>query len=87
MFITGHTDLLGSYEYNDALSKRRAEAVKAYLTSQGVDASVLSAYGAGESSPIVICSEKLPRKQLIECLQPNRRVEVEASRNDIKACE
>lgn len=87
VFITGHTDQLGSFEYNDALSKRRAEAVKSYLTSQGVDASVLTAYGAGESSPIVICSEKLPRKQLIECLQPNRRVEIEANRDDVKACE
>ena len=87
VFVTGHTDLLGSHEYNDALSKRRAEQVKAYLASQGVDANIIIAHGAGESTPVVICSEKLPRKQLIECLQPNRRVEVEANRDDVKACE
>jgi OmpA-OmpF porin, OOP family len=78
---------LGSFEYNDALSMRRAEAVKSYLVSQGIDASMISAYGAGESTPIELCSESLPRKQLIECLQPNRRVEIEANRSDIKACE
>ncbi|MDZ4099493.1 MAG: OmpA family protein [Methylophilaceae bacterium] len=87
VFVTGHTDLLGSFEYNDALSIRRAEAVKSYLISQGVDAGIISAYGAGESTPIELCSESLPRKQLIECLQPNRRVEIEANRSDVKACE
>jgi OmpA-OmpF porin, OOP family len=87
VFVTGHTDLLGSFEYNDALSMRRAEQVKAYLVSQGIDASMISAYGAGESTPIELCSESLPRKQLIECLQPNRRVEIEANRSDVKACE
>jgi OOP family OmpA-OmpF porin len=87
VFVTGHTDLLGSNEYNDALSLRRAEAVKSYMISQGVEAGIISAYGAGESTPVEICSDKLPRKQLIECLQPNRRVEIEASRKDVDACE
>lgn len=87
VFVTGHTDLLGSHEYNDALSKRRADQVRAYLVSQGIDANLIKAYGAGESTPVEICSESLPRKQLIECLQPNRRVEIEASRDDLKACE
>lgn len=87
VFVTGHTDFLGSNEYNDALSLRRADAVKSYLISQGVDASMISAYGAGESTPVEICSDKLPRKQLIQCLQPNRRVEIEASRKDVHLCE
>lgn len=87
VFVTGHTDQLGSFEYNDALSARRAEQVKAYLVSQGIDASMISAYGAGESTPVELCSDSLPRKQLIECLQPNRRVEIEANRSDVKACE
>lgn len=87
VFVTGHTDMLGSNEYNDALSKRRAEQVSAYLVSQGIDAGLIRSYGAGESTPLVICSEKLPRKELIECLQPNRRVEIEANRDDVKACE
>lgn len=87
VFVTGHTDMLGSFEYNDALSKRRADRVKEYLASQGIDTNIIIAHGAGESSPVVICDEKLPRKQLIECLQPNRRVEVEANRNEKTACE
>ncbi|HEY8354625.1 MAG TPA: outer membrane beta-barrel protein [Methylophilaceae bacterium] len=87
IFVTGHTDQLGSDQYNDALSKRRADQVTAYLVSQGIDASLIRSIGAGESQPLVICSEKLPRKELIECLQPNRRVEIEASRDDVKACE
>ncbi len=87
VFVTGHTDQLGSFEYNDALSARRAEQVKSYLVSQGIDASMISAYGAGESTPVELCSDSLPRKQLIECLQPNRRVEIEANRSDVKACE
>lgn len=87
VFVTGHTDLLGSFEYNDALSERRAEKVKAYLVSQGIDANMITAYGAGESTPVDLCSESLPRKQLIECLQPNRRVEIEANRSDKSGCE
>lgn len=87
VFITGHTDHLGSHEYNDALSKRRAERVRSYLASQGIDANIIVAHGAGESTPVVICAGNLPRKQLIECLQPNRRVEIEANRDDVKACE
>lgn len=88
IFVTGHTDLLGSYEYNDALSQRRAEQVRKYLVSQGVDERLITAYGAGESTPVVICSDALSRKELIECLQPNRRVEIEASRSDVlRSCE
>jgi outer membrane protein OmpA-like peptidoglycan-associated protein len=50
--IEGHTDSIGSDSYNQALSERRAQAVKAYLVSQGVAASRLSTEGKGESEPI-----------------------------------
>jgi OOP family OmpA-OmpF porin len=74
--ITGHADRIGSERYNQRLSERRAEAVRAYLASKGVDASRLKAYGKGETQPAVECTEK-NRTALIKCLEPNRRVEVE----------
>ena len=74
--ITGHTDRLGSDRYNMKLSQRRADAVKTYLTNKGVDASRLTAVGKGESNPLVQCNDK-KRADLIKCLEPNRRVEVE----------
>lgn len=74
--ITGHTDRLGSDAYNQKLSLERADAVKSYLVSKGVNASRLNAQGRGESNPVVQCDQK-NRPALIQCLEPNRRVEVE----------
>ena len=76
--ITGHTDRLGSDKYNQKLSERRAESVKAYLVGKGVSASRLNAQGKGETQPVVQCdAKKQKRADLIKCLEPNRRVEVE----------
>lgn len=50
--IVGHTDNIGSEEYNLKLSKKRAEAVKKYLIKKGISASRLTTEGKGESSPI-----------------------------------
>jgi OmpA-OmpF porin, OOP family len=74
--ITGYTDRLGSAVYNIRLSQRRADAVKMYLTQKGVADSRLIALGKGEENPVVQCNEK-KRSALIECLTPNRRVEVD----------
>jgi outer membrane protein OmpA-like peptidoglycan-associated protein len=74
--VTGHTDRLGSESYNLKLSQRRAEAVKAYIASKGVEPLRLKAIGKGESSPVVQCDDA-DREALIRCLEPNRRVEVE----------
>ncbi|MBT9476973.1 OmpA family protein [Polaromonas sp.] len=74
--ITGYTDRLGSNSYNQALSERRANAVKNYLSAKGVSANRLNAQGKGEANPVVECSDK-NRTALIKCLEPNRRVEVE----------
>ena len=79
VIVTGHTDLLGSFEYNQKLSERRAKQVAEYLASQGVNSSIITSTGRGESSPVVSCEGVKPRKALIECLQPNRRVTVEAN--------
>lgn len=50
--IVGHTDAIGSDEYNQRLSERRAQAVKQYLVSKGIAASRLSTEGRGEQEPI-----------------------------------
>jgi OmpA-OmpF porin, OOP family len=74
--VSGHTDLLGSDQYNQRLSQRRADAVKAYLVKQGVPSNRINAIGKGETQPLVQCTQKA-RPALIKCLEPNRRVEVE----------
>jgi OOP family OmpA-OmpF porin len=50
--ISGHTDATGSTSYNQALSERRAVAVRDALISRGADAANLTAVGYGESRPI-----------------------------------
>jgi OmpA-OmpF porin, OOP family len=74
--ITGYTDRLGSEAYNLKLSQRRADAVKTYLTSKGIDSNRLTATGKGESNPVTQCSDK-KMAALIQCLEPDRRVEIE----------
>ncbi|AHI63125.1 outer membrane protein OmpA [Burkholderia thailandensis] len=75
---TGYTDRIGSDKYNDRLSLRRAQAVKSYLVSKGVPANKVYTEGKGKRNPITgnTCKQK-NRKQLIACLAPDRRVEVE----------
>jgi OmpA-OmpF porin, OOP family len=75
--VYGHTDRLGSAQYNQRLSERRAEAVKGYLVSRGIDANKIETYGYGQTLPVKACPDIKSRKELIECLAPNRRVDVE----------
>ncbi len=76
VLVTGHADRLGSDAYNQKLSMRRADAVRDYLVSKGVDKAKIETLGMGEKQPVVQCDQK-NRKELIACLQPNRRVDVE----------
>lgn len=79
VLITGHTDRFGDDMHNMNLSLLRAQTVRAYLIEQGVPANTIMATGAGESQPVKQCSESMPKPQAIDCLQPNRRVEVAVS--------
>jgi OmpA-OmpF porin, OOP family len=74
---TGYTDKIGSDKYNDRLSLRRAQAVKAYLVSKGIEANRIYTEGKGKRNPVVTDCAQKNRKALIACLAPNRRVEVE----------
>ena len=77
----GHADRIGSNSYNQRLSVRRAEAVKRYLVSKGIEPNRVYTDGKGETQPLTKpgdCTVK-NRKALIACLQPDRRVDVEVT--------
>jgi OmpA-OmpF porin, OOP family len=70
VIATGHTDSIGTEQYNQRLSERRAEAVKQYLVSKGIPASKITTIGKGESQPVATNKTKEGR-------QKNRRVDIE----------
>jgi len=74
--VTGHTDSMGNPDDNRKLSLRRAEAVRKYLIAKDTNFRIDVA-GLGETQPLVKCDAKKPRAELIRCLAPNRRVEIE----------
>ncbi|WP_167631368.1 OmpA family protein [Mariprofundus ferrooxydans] len=82
MVVTGYTDRIGTDEYNQKLSERRANAVRDYLVKfGGIPADKITARGAGESNPVTKredCAGK-SGNPLITCLAPDRRVEVEVT--------
>jgi OOP family OmpA-OmpF porin len=86
ILVTGHTDRIGSDAYNQKLSERRANAVRKYLADHGVDGSRIKSEGKGESEPVEACEGVKGRKQLIECLAPNRRVVVDATHKQTEGC-
>ena len=76
VLIEGYTDSVGSDDYNQGLSSRRAESVQAYLVGQGIDRGRLTASGLGESAPVADNESATGR-------QMNRRVEVIISNPDL----
>lgn len=73
--IAGHTDSFGHWEYNKALSQRRAEAVKDFLTKKGIDPRRITAVGYGESRPLASNDDEQEGREL------NRRVEFKVIQN------
>jgi outer membrane protein OmpA-like peptidoglycan-associated protein len=69
VLIEGHTDNVGSDEYNQGLSEQRAAAVQSYLVGQGIAPNRITTSGLGESRPIASNDSPTGRQQ-------NRRVEV-----------
>jgi OmpA-OmpF porin, OOP family len=86
VIVTGHTDRIGSDAYNQKLSERRAKQVADYLVSQGVDSGIIQSVGKGESEPVVQCAGNKATKKLISCLQPNRRVTIQAEGQKETGC-
>jgi outer membrane protein OmpA-like peptidoglycan-associated protein len=70
--IEGHTDIVGSDEFNQQLSERRSDTVRDYLAEQGVPASSMTAKGYGKSQPVA-------SNDTLEGRQRNRRVELVVS--------
>jgi OmpA-OmpF porin, OOP family len=70
IIAVGHTDSIGTVKYNQRLSVRRAEAVKAYLVSKGIEKNRVYTEGKGESQPVA-------DNKTSEGRAKNRRVEIE----------
>ena len=70
IIAVGHTDSVGTDAYNDKLSVRRAEAIKTYLTSKGVEANRVYTEGKGKKQPVA-------DNKTAEGRSKNRRVEIE----------
>lgn len=75
--VFGYTDDVGSAEYNQKLSERRAEAVRNYLVQAGIDASIVNTKGYGKTNPLVHGASTEARAK-------NRRVEIALTDSEIK---
>jgi len=80
--ITGFTDRLGPEGYNQKLSGARAKAVRDYLVSKGISEGAIDVQGLGAANPLVTCEGKRGN-DLIECLAPNRRTEIQFSAMEV----
>jgi OOP family OmpA-OmpF porin len=79
ILAVGHTDRIGGNAYNQKLSEKRAAAVKEYLVAKGIEANRVYTEGKGETQPVTgdKCKGNAKTKALIDCLQPDRRVDIE----------
>jgi OOP family OmpA-OmpF porin len=79
ILAVGHTDRIGGDAYNQKLSEKRAAAVKEYLVAKGVEANRVYTEGKGKKQPKTgdTCKGNKKTKTLIDCLQPDRRVDIE----------
>jgi len=79
ILAVGHTDRIGGDAYNQKLSEKRAASVKEYLVAKGIEANRVYTEGKGETQPVTgdKCKGNAKTKALIDCLQPDRRVDIE----------
>ncbi|MDY2899817.1 MAG: OmpA family protein [Candidatus Aphodousia sp.] len=77
VMATGYTDETGPADFNQALSERRAEAVKNIMVREGVPADKIQTEGKGPANPVVTCTEGQSKAEFVACLAPNRRTVVE----------
>jgi OOP family OmpA-OmpF porin len=79
ILAVGHTDRIGGDAYNQKLSEKRAAAVKEYLVSKGIEANRVYTEGKGKKQPVTgnKCKGTTKSKALVDCLQPDRRVDIE----------
>ena len=78
--IVGYADRVGSQSYNQALSRKRALSVKDYLATNGYsNANVTKTRWVGKTKPSAQCSGKMAHNDLVSCLSPDRKVEVEVN--------
>ena len=75
--LVGYADRIGRPTYNEKLSKKRVETVRAYMAAHGLNMKAAATHWVGDTDHSTDCPNNLPRKQLIKCLQPDRKVEVE----------
>lgn len=81
IWVVGHADRIGSVEYNQGLSERRAGSVKQVLVRLGIDGGKVNAEGRSNLQPITteMDCDGLRGDALLDCYQPDRRVEVTVS--------
>lgn len=81
IIAVGYADRIGSEDYNKKLSVRRAESVKAHLVSRGIEPDRIFVDGKGEANPVTgnSCVGDKKTQTLIDCLSPDRRVEIEVA--------
>lgn len=73
--VVGHSDRIGNEQTNNALALKRAEAARNQLIANGLDPRRIAVRAVGSREPVVEC-DQTSRAQLIECLAPNRRIEI-----------
>lgn len=73
--VLAYTDRIGNSAANLALAQARAETVRAFLIAEGIPAGCIRAVGIGNADPVSRCGD-LPQAELIDCLAPDRRVEI-----------
>lgn len=79
--VVGHTDRIGTDKANMDLSRRRANTIKTALVAEGITADSIETGGMGATMPITQladCPSDIERCELIDCLRPDRRVEIKA---------